>query len=215
MRRAPNPPFRILHSLPSMQQGSSYIRSLYGLYAASSFSGWPVRFLSERDLARRDFKGARIVLVPDARCVSDDTFAALADFAAAGGIVIADGSEALMRSEWGKPIPSRETAAKRFRRFADAGSRTRFAALSAALDEIKSCPPLALHVADGSQPYSVIWRTGRTAAGEDIAFVANLRREPVALSLEGAWRELLNERDVSGVFDLASCEVILLERRGP
>ena len=127
MRRAPNPPFRILHSLPSMQD-KSYVRSLYGLYAASSFSGWPVRFLSERDLARRDFKDARIVLVPDARCVSDDTFAALADFAAAGGIVIADGDEALMRSEWGKPVPSRETAAKGFRRFADAGSRTRFAA---------------------------------------------------------------------------------------
>lgn len=214
MRRAPNPPFRILHSLPSMQD-KSYIRSLYGIYAASSFTGWPVRFLSERDLARRDFKGARIVLVPDARCVSDDTFAALADFAAKGGIVIADGSDALMRSEWGKPVLSRNSAAKRFRRFADAGSRTRFDALSNALDEIKASPPLALHVADGSRPYGVIWRTGRTAAGENVAFIANLRREPVALRLDGTWRELLNERDVSGTFTLAPCEVVLLKRRYP
>lgn len=210
MRRAPNPPFRILHSLPSMQD-KSYVRSLYGLYAASSFSGWPVRFLSERDLARRDFKGTRIVLVPDARCVSDDTFAALADFAAAGGIVIADGSEALMRSEWGKPIPSRETAAKRFRRFADAGSRTRFAALSAALDEIKVRPPLALTAADGSRPYGIIWRTGKTAAGEHVAFIANLSRNDAALRIEGSWRELLADRDVSDAFTLAPCEVLLIK----
>ena len=214
MRRTDNPPFRILHSLPSMQD-ESYVRSLYGIYAASSFTGWPVRFLSERDLARRDFKGARIVLVPDARCVSDDTFAALADFAAKGGIVIADGSDALMRSEWGKPVSSRNSAAKRFRRFADAGSRTRFDALSNALDEIKASPPLALHVAEGSRPYGVIWRTGRTAAGESVAFIANLRREPVALRLDGTWRELLKECDVSGVFDLAPCEVILLKRNQP
>jgi len=210
MRRAPNPPFRILHSLPSMQD-KSYVRSLYGLYAASSFSGWPVRFLSERDLARRDFKDARIVLVPDARCVSDDTFAALADFAAAGGIVIADGSEALMRSEWGKAVPSRETVAKRFRRFADAGSRTRFAALSAALDEIKARPPLALTAADGSRPYGIIWRTGKTAAGENVAFIANLSRNDAALRIEGSWRELLADRDVSDAFTLAPCEVLLIK----
>ena len=214
MRRAPNPPFRILHSLPSMQD-KSYVRSLYGIYAASSFTGWPVRFLSERDLARRDFKGARIVLVPDARCVSDDTFAALADFAAKGGIVIADGDEAITCNEWRKVVPSRRLSAKRFRRFADAGSRTRFAALSAALNEIKASPPLVLRTVDGSQPYGVIWRTGRTDVGEDVAFVANLRREPVALCIDGAWDELLNERDVSGAFTLAPCEVILLKRRHP
>ena len=210
MRRAPNPPFRILHSLPSMQD-KSYVRSLYGLYAASSFSGWPVRFLSERDLARRDFKGARIVLVPDARCVSDDTFAALAEFAAAGGIVIADGEEALMGSEWGKPVPSRETAAKRFRRFADAGSRTRFDALTAALGEIKARPPLALAAADGALPYGIIWRTGKTSAGERVAFVANLGRGDRSLRIDGSWRELLAERDVSGAFTLAPCEVLLIK----
>ena len=210
MRRTDNPPFRILHSLPSMQN-ESYVRSLYGVYAASSFTGWPVRFLSERNLSRGDFKGAKIVVVPDAKCVSDETFAALAAFAKNGGIVIADTPDALMCDEWGKPVPSRQADARRFRRIADSGSRTRFNALAAALDEIGARPPLALSCADGSRPYGVIWRTGRTAAGERVAFIASMNRSETTLRLGGEWRELLKDRDVSGTFTLAPCEVLLLK----
>ena len=210
MRRTDNPPFRILHSLPSMQD-ESYVRSLYGIYAASSFTGWPVRFLSERDFARGDFKGAKIVVVPDARCVSDKTFAELASFAKSGGIVIADGGKSLMGDEWGKSVPSRQADARRFRRIADSGSRTRFDALADALDEIGARPPLALSCADGSRPYGVIWRTGRTSAGERVAFIASMNRKDVAVRLDGAWRELLNNRDVSGPFTIAPCEVLLLK----
>ena len=210
MRRTDNPPFRILHSLPSMQD-ESYVRSLYGIYAASSFTGWPVRFLSERDLARGDFKGTKIVVVPDARCVSEKTFAELASFAKSGGIVIADGEKSLMGDEWGKSVPSRQADARRFRRIADSGSRTRFTALAGALDEIGARPPLALSCADGSRPYGVIWRTGRTSAGERVAFVANLNRRNIALGIEGKWRELLKGCDVSRETDLAPCEVLLLK----
>jgi beta-galactosidase GanA len=214
MRRTENPPFRILHSLPSMQN-ESYVRSLYGIYAACSFTGWPVRFLSERDLLRGDFKGAKIVVVPDARCVSEKTFAELASFAKRGGIVIAEGEKALLGDEWGKSVPSRQADARRFRRIADSGSRTRFSALAAALDEIGARPPLALSCADGSRPYGVIWRTGRTAAGERVAFIASMNRSETALRLGGEWRELLKGRDVSGTFTLAPCEVLLLKGSRP
>ena len=214
MRRTENPPFRILHSLPSMQN-ESYVRSLYGIYAACSFTGWPVRFLSERDLLRGDFKDAKIVVVPDARCVSEKTFAELAAFAKRGGIVIADGEKALLGDEWGKSVPSRQDDARRFRRIADSGSRTRFNALAAALEEIGARPPLALSCADGSRPYGVIWRTGRTAAGERVAFIASMNRSGTALRLGGEWRELLKGRDVSGTFTLAPCEVLLLNGSRP
>ncbi|MBQ2632415.1 MAG: hypothetical protein IJG13_22275, partial [Kiritimatiellae bacterium] len=73
-RHAPSPPFRILHSLPSLAERDPYVRSLYGLYGACSFTGWATRFLTERHLARGDFKGAKVVVVPDARRVSDVTF---------------------------------------------------------------------------------------------------------------------------------------------
>ena len=209
MRRTGNPPFRILHSLPSMQN-ESYVRSLYGIYAASSFTGWPVRFLSERDLARGDFKGAKIVVVPDARCVSDTTFAALDTFARGGGVVIADGEKALMSDEWGRPVPPRAETAERFRKISDQGSRTRFGVLADALDETGARPPLALSCADGSRPYGVIWRTGKTAAGDMVSFVANLRRGAVSLECHGEWCDLLKGRRISGVFTLAPCETVLL-----
>ena len=209
MRRTENPPFRILHSLPSMQN-ESYVRSLYGIYAATSFTGWPVRFLSERDLARGDFKGAKIVVVPDARCVSAKTFSELVSFAEKGGIVITDGEKALMGDEWGKSVPSRLSPARRFRRIADSGSRTRFDALADALREIGVSPPVRLTAA-GQVPYGVMWRAGRTADGRRVAFAVNLNRTPISLRLEGTWSELLNNRDVSGSFTLAPCEVLLLK----
>lgn len=210
MRRTDNPPFRIFHSLPSMQN-ESYAISLYGLYAAASFTGWPVRFLSERDLAKKDFKGAKIVLVPDARCVSDETFDALSEFAQAGGIVIVEGGSALACDVWGKYVPSRSASACHFRRMGDAGSRTRFNALADALDQIAMRPPFSLSVADGSRPYGVIWRTGKTARGERVTFVANLNRSRTIVRIEGNWRELLNGRDLSRDITLAPCEVLLLK----
>ena len=83
-RHAPNPPFRILHSLPSLAERDPYVRSLYGLYGATSFTGWATRFITERHLAKGDFKGAQVIVVPDARRVSDTTFKALETFARHG-----------------------------------------------------------------------------------------------------------------------------------
>lgn len=105
-RRAPDPPFRIFHSLPSFAERDPYVRSLYALYGACSFTGWATRFLTERQLAKGELAGAKETVVPDARRVSDGTFAALADFAARGGIVLVDGNAALTKDPWGKPVPA-------------------------------------------------------------------------------------------------------------
>jgi hypothetical protein len=190
-RHAPSPPFRILHSLPSFAERDAYVRSLYGLYGAVSFTGWANRFLTERDLGKGDFKGAKVVVVPDARRVSDGTFAALAAFADKGGTVLVDGREALTKDQWGKIVPSRKTALGKFRLFADASSKSRFAALADALTEKGVVPPLDLRTSSGGRPFGIMWRTARTSAGEDVAFIANLSRETVELSVPGCWNDVL------------------------
>jgi hypothetical protein len=215
-RHAPNPPFRILHSLPSFAERDPYVRSLYGLYGACSFTGWAVRFITERNLEKGDCKGAEVIVVPDARRVSGETFAALVRFAEKGGIVLVDGDEALTKDQWGKPVAERAAALGRFRRIADASSRARFDALDAALAEKRIKPPLAIAGQDGKAPFGVIWRTAKTAAGESVAFVANLNKHTVSIRIPkrgwlSKWRDLLNDRPANGTVELKSLEILLLK----
>ena len=214
LRNCPNPPFRILHSLPSLQERDPYVRSLYGLYGASSFTGWAVRFLSERNLKRDDFKCAKVVIVPDARYASDETFDALVRFADRGGTVLVDGEEALAKDTWGKSVPARAAMiARKFRRYADTGTATRFDALNAALREKGVKPPVAVTTADGKAPFGVMWRNAVTPAGEKVAFLANLGRAPVDVKIAGRWQELLNGRDLGGTVGLKSMDVLLIKER--
>ena len=215
-RRCPNPPFRIFHSLPSLAERDPYVRSLYGLYGACSFTGWANRFLTERQLRRGELVGVKVIVVPDARRVSDETFAALATFAKGGGVVLVDGEEALTKDAWGKPVPSRKQTITAFPHITDQATRTRYEALNAALDGKGVEPPLKVTVANGMPPFGVMWRTAKTAAGADVAFVTNLSKEPVTVrigrSATGAvWKELLNGRDASGDVVLKSMDLLLLK----
>ena len=212
-RHAPNPPFRILHSLPSLAERDPYVRSLYGLYGACSFTGWATRFLTERHLAKGDFKGAKVVVVPDARRVSDVTFKALEAFSRKGGIVLVDGDLALARDQWGKSAPERAAAIRRFRRFPSVASRARFEALNAALAEKGVQPPLALTTADGRPPFGVMWRTARTAKGDEVVFIANLSRSPVEICMPGAWTDVLaQEAKMPSRFSLEPCGLKICRR---
>ena len=215
-RRTPNPPFRILHSLPSFAERDPYVRSLYGLYGACSFTGWAVRFITERNLEKRDYKGTKVIVVPDARRVSAETFAALEDFVAKGGVVIVDGKHALTKDQWGKIVPGREKALRSFRRFADSASRTRFDDLNRVLAEKGIEPPVKISGADGKVPFGVIRRTGTTAAGEKVVFVANLNKHTVEVTVPkrsffGKWRDILGGRTVHGKVELKSMEILLLK----
>ena len=213
-RRAPRPPFVILHSLPSMAERDPYVRSLYGLYAALSFTGWPVRFITERNLARDDFKDARIIVVPDARRVSDRTFAALSRFSRSGGVVLVDGSLALSKDQWGKRVAGRDAALARFRRFADVGSRTRFETLNAILSEKGLRPPVCVTGRDGRPPFGVMWRNGKTSDGRQMVFLANLSRDVVEVALPGRWRYVLGGTgELPAVFALKSMDIVLAEAR--
>ena len=190
-RHAPNPPFRILHSLPSMAERDPYMQSLYGIYAALSFTGWPVRYITERHLAKGEFKGAQVIVVPDARRVSEKTFAALAEFRRTGGTVIVDGELALTKDQWGKPVAGRKAEIARFIRFADGGSRTRFETLNRVLEAKNLRAPVRVTGKDGRPPFGVMWRNAVTADGKDVVFLVNLSRTPVEVNLPGAWTDVL------------------------
>lgn len=165
-RRTPNPPFRLFHSVASFGERDAYVRSLYDVYGKASFSGWAVRFITERDLERGDFKGVKTIVLPDARRVSDRVYAALERFVSGGGTLLFSAPTALTKDERGE---RRQTLTLPYR-------PVDYAALAP--------PPRD----DAQAPYGVMWRTGRTADGRDLVFFANLSRERKRIELNGQWR---------------------------
>lgn len=213
-RHAPNPPFRILHSLPSMAERDPYMQSLYGVYAALSFTGWPVRFITERHLAKGDFKGARVIVVPDARRVSEKTFSALAEFRRRGGTVLVDGALALAKDQWGKTVAGRKVEIAGFSRFADGGSRTRFETLNGILADKRLSPPVRVTGKDGRPPFGVMWRSAVTPDGTEAVFLVNLARVPVEVNVPGSWENVLEGgRSISGPLILSSMDIVIGKRK--
>jgi len=103
-----------------------------------------------------------------------------------------------------------------FRKFAEPSSRVRFETLNSALAEKGEKPPLAVTTVDGKAPFGIMWRTGKTAAGEKMAFVTNLSKQPVTVKIAkpsffGKWTELLCGRDVSGEVRLEPLDLLMLK----
>ena len=205
-RRTPPPPFRILHSVPSMTDRDSYVRSLYGVYAGCSFSGWAVRFLSERRVDKGDFDGAKIVVVPDARRVSDATFAALVKFAEEGGRVVVFGKEALLANEYGKSRPERKEICDRlFRRENFISTRQYHAVLADELSRKALAAPVGIKAPGSGEEgvFGVVSRTGRTADGRRTLLLANVLVEPVKVDVPGRYVDAITGESVSGAITLA------------
>ena len=200
-RRTPNPPFRILHSVPSMTDRDSYVRSLYGVYAGCSFTGWAVRFLSERKVDAGKFEGAKIIVVPDARRISDATFASLAKFARAGGRVVVLGENALLANEYGQVRDKRKAMCEKLFRRENVISTRQYATIVAdELNRLGIKPPVQVTQADAKiVPFGVISRSGRTADGRDTLLVVNVLSEPVKIHIPGNWRDALSGKTVSGI----------------
>lgn len=213
-RRTPAPPVRILHSVPSMTDRDSYVRSLYGVYAGCSFSGWAVRFLSERKADKGEFEGSKIVVVPDARRVSDATFAALVKFAERGGRVVVFGREALLANEYGKLRPDRQALRDRLFRTENAiSSREYRSILAEELARAGLKPPVEVVSRDGKpSPFGVISRSGRTADGRETLLVVNVLGETAEIIIPGRWRDVLSDAAVSGKTALPSGGVHVLVR---
>ena len=199
-RRTPSPPLRILHSVPSMTDRDSYVRSLYGVYAGCSFSGWAVRFLSERKVERGDFEGAKIVVMPDARRVSDSTFAALVKFVEKGGRVVVFGKDALLGNEYGRLRPGRQAVRDRLFRLENViSSRKYYSIIAEELARANIKPPVNVVSEDGkSSTFGVITRSGRTADGRETLLAVNVLGNSAEIIIPGRWRDALTGAEVSG-----------------
>ncbi|MBO4631051.1 MAG: hypothetical protein J5858_03925, partial [Lentisphaeria bacterium] len=93
--------FAIFYSLPSFCDPGNYKR-INDLYQGTFFHGVAPGFITEKRLLQNAFPDCRLILIPDARRVSDAVFEALMKRAKAGTKVVRFGEKSLMYDEYGK-----------------------------------------------------------------------------------------------------------------
>jgi hypothetical protein len=99
------PRIALLDSQPSIFWEEKYKGSIMSLYAALSFMGEPVTFISERQLAAGTAAKVDCLIVPNATHILDTTPAALRKFAAKGGKILLVGDGCMARDEYDRPVP--------------------------------------------------------------------------------------------------------------
>ena len=90
----------ILYSLPSKVYSNSYTAASAAAYEALSFSGYKVKFVTEKQVSEGGLDGYSLLVIPAATHVKADTVAGVGDFAEDGGQVVAVGSDVLSKNEY-------------------------------------------------------------------------------------------------------------------
>ncbi|HVU99973.1 MAG TPA: beta-galactosidase [Verrucomicrobiae bacterium] len=98
------PRVALLYSQPAIFWDEAYAPTLRSLYAALTFSGEPVTFVSERQLAEGSFQKPEWLIIPNAAHVLSTTPLALERFNRRGGRVLAVGAESLKHDEYDRSL---------------------------------------------------------------------------------------------------------------
>lgn len=173
---------RLLYSEASAIQDVGYIDALRDAYEALNFLGVNLGFVTERQLAAGGVPAdVRVVIVPDARYVKDGTVAALRAACERGVKVAVVGSQSLGCEPTGGRREDADVAgAERIPLGDPQAYRTRFEKLIVAAGVRRELLAIG---EDGRPAWGVEVRTA-SEGGQRLAYLVNLMREPVRVSLK-------------------------------
>ena len=187
LQEAPSP-VAILYSVASIARCPQYLDELGAAYQALNFSGAKVAFISENQAASGKLKSCRLLIVPGACCVKDETFAAIAEFARSGGRVVGVGEDLLSRDEYGRPRSGSAALRWTLRLAGGANSRDLHGPLLKALAEAGVGRVECIEVKTGKPAWGVEWLPAEYQ-GALLINAVNLTNKPVRVEFrEGASR---------------------------
>ncbi len=219
----------LVFSITAIVHDREYLPALQRAYEALSFTGLPVRFVSERQLATGDWGDTKVLIVP--RVVHAPLAAAqgVARFAATGRRVLLVGKDCLTRDEYGHPMRISGVKGNRGRASGcitigaalATKQRNRLpAALRDALMPILAAagvePLAALTDPDGKPVLGIEWQSVRRN-GRVLVNLVNLTKQPIRFGLrvqgdtKRSARDLIGLRDVRLPAEAQSLEPMLLE----
>ncbi len=182
--RQDRPTVRILWSDSAriLDDGEEHLASVRRAYAGSSFGGHKVGFLTERQLARGEWEGIRLLLIPHTPALSSAAFSALQE--------LIDTGIAIIRSMSSMPYDSRGDAQNDVLVFGPKTTLARGGDASGeymeAMDEaisrgrVRNVPRVVNH---SGYPVEGVKTRYVELDGNGYLYVINLRKEPVTCTL--------------------------------
>jgi hypothetical protein len=172
---------RLFYSEASAIQDVTYLDALRDAYEALNFLGVPIGFVTERQLAEGGVPtDTRLVIVPAARYVEDSTVAALRGAAKRGVKIAILGDQSLTAVPTGGPRVDATVAGSEHLALSDPQTyHPRFDAWMRAAGIQRDLLALG---ADGRPAWGIEVRTA-SQGGQRLAYLVNLMREPVRVSL--------------------------------
>lgn len=202
------PPQVVLYwSQSAVIHNEAHYAALTRCYRAANFLGVPLGFVTDRQLETYGRGGSaphvlalgqvRVLLVPEARQVSDAALAGLAKAAAAGVRVVRAGA-CLEADEYGQARLASAAVGEPFVGYGP-DEREVFAKLTAAAAGLGLTPVLTLSAADGQAVYGVEIRSAVLPDGRCVASVCNHTRDAQAVVLRRAGQPVAATNLTSGV----------------
>lgn len=191
----------IFWSMPSKiyNNGSPHLESVGFAYEGCSFSGYKIRFVTEKQCVETQLADVKVLVLPDSPAVSNDAFRVLKEYMSGGAAVVRT-SFSILYDEYGHS-----------RRDIISGTR------HTVLVRGQNLPTEYLHAMDAVSAFDVLPKIPRTinasgypiegvksrylvSDGQEYLYVVSLRKERIMASLYGgprSGRDLIHACDVS------------------
>lgn len=208
--RAEKRQFGIFYSLPSFCDLGMYTK-INDLYQGSYFHGVTPGFLTEKTLLEGKFDHYKVILIPDARRVSDEVFAALMKRAEKGVKVIRFGEKSLTMDEYGHVKPERAKALAGLPLFKIAEPEEYFPLIGKIFAENKIKGTCEVTGTDGKKLWALEYRS--TADGKRF-YVINWNKKSQTVKLPaGNWQECLSESAAPQTMTLKPLEIKIFRKK--
>ncbi|MBE6355816.1 MAG: hypothetical protein E7058_01730 [Lentisphaerae bacterium] len=202
--------FGIFYSLPSFCDVNNY-KKINDLYQGSYFHGIAPGFITEKTLLQGKFADYKVILVPDARRVSDEVFAALMKRAEQGVKVIRFGEKSLTMDEYGHVKSDRVKALAKLPLFKISDPQSYFPILAKIFADNGIKAACDVTGTDGKKLWALEYRS--TADGK-LLYVINWNKQPLTVKLpKGEWKELFSESDAPQQMTLKPLDIKLFKRK--
>ncbi|WP_288561757.1 hypothetical protein, partial [uncultured Victivallis sp.] len=198
------PEIAILYSPTSMiLSPGSYRGEVDRLYTALCFTGYRVRFLSERQLAKGEFGKVKLLYIVGAKNISLPALGGMERFVRNGGRIVS-GREALLADQYGKPLNCTFQTEKNVP-----------LAPEMLLKQIqRTVLPLPVRLMTGHPKGSegIFFRMVPAGGGSWLVNLVNYNFEPrkIELSGDGTFRDLIKETEFTPALELPPLSPLLL-----
>jgi hypothetical protein len=195
-----------------MDNGEPHLQSAYYAFEGSSFSGYNVRFVTERDIANGALDKSKVLIMPETPAATDAAFKKIDEFVAGGGAV----------ARVGTPIPYNERGKSRADVIRTTAKTVFVEGMNMPTEYLHTMdttvvravlPPIARPTNTFGYPLEGVHTRYAVIDGVSYLYVVNLRPTPVSCQLSGgmsAGRDLIQGREVSFPRVLVPLEPMLI-----